>query len=296
MEQLEFGSSLKSPSDELPLAFPPAASAVLAAEPIELRSDRSPAVNGGHSNNARGSFALSRYSASFAAAQSPSPLPRGDDGTGGGRNEVNLIRQATRFRALVNRETLLGQMPRRVEAADESSARWFCARTIIWRRRLSVASFLPEGRPARWLWIERTLARLRTDTFGIDEAAAQACPATSDHRRRASRPRRAPGGRRGCPVLLTSNQSSRAAADGLGRFRFVSRVVLVVGYGRGPTVLRSRGVSQLILRSSLGESVYSHVTANLGYSWKSFGRCATAKLEHALFAAWICAIWDRYGQ
>lgn len=78
IEQLEFGSSLKSPSGAS-ISFSSGCLGTSSWRRSQSRSvlslslflsDRSPAVSGGRSNNASGSFALSRYSASFAATQS----------------------------------------------------------------------------------------------------------------------------------------------------------------------------------------------------------------------------------
>jgi len=53
-------------------------------------------------------------------------------------NEVNLIRQATRFRALVNRETLLGQVPSR-----SSTRRFYTKRQFKLRDKRNGLSLLP---------------------------------------------------------------------------------------------------------------------------------------------------------
>lgn len=170
------------------------------------------------------SFAVSRYSASFAGVQSYREERVG--------NEVNLIRQATRFRALVNRETLLGQAAG--FAPQHRSSR---------DKRVSIGTSL--GRfEQKWEWEKGEgilLDSTRTDLLGIDEtvqlfSAMARLPFSTLVLRLKSRlwedkmTRR----RHEYPVFLRSDQSFRSVANG---FEFLPHVALIVVFSHGPSIL-----------------------------------------------------------
>jgi len=163
----------------------------------------------------------------------------GDPGDEG--NEVNLIRQATRFRALVNRETLSGQVPPWLT----SSTSWLCSELV--RGRPIGTSFL--GPRFEWKGNDGETGvedpRLRTDLPGVVEAAFTATaglPFSALVLRRESRlgQDKAARGWYEYPVFLRSDQSLRGVADGIGAF-FLD-VALAAGYIRRRAALHGREI------------------------------------------------------